>query len=215
MMSHRKGEGMLEFNFFTLLYQYLRADAIFFYARIKVKDGIAMGAEMYKQKWSKAKKQQKNLVCAALKDRVDIHIVNYRKAHDRLGRAVLTVDKKEIWSMCTISSEVARDKKELELIREDDGESPLPYRERAERAYELIKEQGIFGQNDFIDALQEYFCTPISLSLQSNNLLIKIFGLIDKRAGKRTLARIKDSMQMESELIQYFYRLRCEAEGIK
>ncbi|MED4053553.1 hypothetical protein P4654_05295 [Niallia taxi] len=170
---------------------------------------------MYKQKWSKAKKQQKNLVCAALKDRVDIHIVNYRKAHDRLGRAVLTVDKKEIWSMCTISSEVARDKKELELIREDDGESPLPYRERAERAYELIKEQGIFGQNDFFDALQEYFRTPISLSLQSNNLLIKILVLIDKRVGKRTLARIKDSMQTESELIQYFYRLRCEAEGIK
>lgn len=50
---------------------------------------------------------------------------------------------------------------------------------------------------------------------QKNNLLIKIFGLIDKRVGKRTLARIRDTMQMESELIQYFYRLRCEAEGIK
>lgn len=48
-----------------------------------------------------------------------------------------------------------------------------------------------------------------------NNLLIKILGLIDKRVGKRTLARIRDTMQMESELIQYFYRLRCEAEGIK
>lgn len=48
-----------------------------------------------------------------------------------------------------------------------------------------------------------------------NNLLVKILGLIDKRVGKRTLARIKDTMQTESELIQYFYRLRCEAEGIK
>nr|WP_243519842.1 hypothetical protein [Priestia filamentosa] len=32
-------------------------------------------------------------------------MINYRKAHDGLGRAVITIDHKEIFSMCTIKTE--------------------------------------------------------------------------------------------------------------
>ena len=56
---------------------------------------------MYNPKWSKAKKQLKSFICESLKDRIDFHIINYRKAHDQLGRAVITVDKKEVLNMCT------------------------------------------------------------------------------------------------------------------
>ena len=49
---------------------------------------------MYNPKWSKAKKQLKGFICESLKDRIDFHIINYRKAHDQLGRAVITIDKK-------------------------------------------------------------------------------------------------------------------------
>lgn len=37
--------------------------------------------------------------------RVDFYIINYRKAHDGLGRAVIMVDQKEVFSMCTIKTE--------------------------------------------------------------------------------------------------------------
>lgn len=54
-------------------------------------------------KWSKAKKQLKSLMCDSLRLRVDFHVINYRKAHDQLGRVVITVDKEEKLSMCTIT----------------------------------------------------------------------------------------------------------------
>lgn len=38
---------------------------------------------LHKPKWSIAKKRLKNLVCEPLRSRVDFHVINYRKAHDR------------------------------------------------------------------------------------------------------------------------------------
>ncbi|WP_455749335.1 SF0329 family protein [Peribacillus butanolivorans] len=59
---------------------------------------------LYSPKWSKAKKRLSDLLCETLHSRVDFQVINYRKAHDQLGRAVITVDKVEILSMCTITA---------------------------------------------------------------------------------------------------------------
>ena len=45
-------------------------------------------------------------------------------------------------------------------------------------------------------------------------MLIKIFALMDKRTGKRTLERLKETIKNDVEIVNYFYKLRCEAEGI-
>jgi hypothetical protein len=60
---------------------------------------------LYSPKRSKAKKHLLSFLCDFLCKRVDFHIINYRKAHDGLGRAVITVDQKEIFSMYTIKTE--------------------------------------------------------------------------------------------------------------
>ena len=77
---------------------------------------------MYNPKWSKAKKQLKSFICESLKDRIDFHIINYRKAHDQLGRAVITVDKKEVLNMCTITSDIALIRKEWDIRRDQNIE---------------------------------------------------------------------------------------------
>lgn len=46
-------------------------------------------------------------------------------------------------------------------------------------------------------------------------MIIKILSLIDRRVGMRTLQGLKKSILNEKETIQYFYNLRCEAEGIR
>lgn len=46
---------MLEFNFFTLLYQFLRGDAIFFMLKKKGKDGIVMGQRCTNKNGAKQK----------------------------------------------------------------------------------------------------------------------------------------------------------------
>ena len=174
---------------------------------------------MFEPKWSKAKKRLKGFISPSLKNRVDYQIINYRKAHDRLGRAVITVDKKEIWNMCTITAEIAHGRKEYEMIRASEEVYDLDDHNKTiarwDLAHERIKGEGIFAQYDFFDALQQYFSTPVIVSLQSSNMLIKIFGLMDRRVGKRTLIRLVDSIQSEPELVKFFYKLRCEAEGIE
>lgn len=47
------------------------------------------GPLLYQPKWSRAKKL-KSFICDSLKERVDLHVINYRKAHDQLRRAVIT-----------------------------------------------------------------------------------------------------------------------------
>ncbi|MDL0434951.1 MULTISPECIES: hypothetical protein [unclassified Niallia] len=168
---------------------------------------------MFAPKWSKVKKHLQSFISPSLINRVDFLIINYRKVHDNLGRAVITVDKKEVWNMCTITAE----RKKLENVRTSVNvyylDGFVKTTARGDFAHKRMKEES-FAQADFFDGLQQYFSTQIHVSLQSSNMLIKILALLDRRVGKRTLIRLFDTIQTESELVQFFYKLRCEACGI-
>ncbi|TKC15750.1 SF0329 family protein [Robertmurraya kyonggiensis] len=174
---------------------------------------------MYSPKWSKVKKQLKSFTCDSLKDRIDFHIINYRKAHDQLGRAVITVDKQEILSMCTITAEREMYRKEWDIREEQNIEYDIHNQPRnleiGIQAHEMIKIKGILAQYDFFDAVEEYLSSPIKTSLKSTDIIIKILALIDKRVGKRTLQKLSESIETEHENIRYFFKLRCDVEGIR
>ncbi|MFT8321507.1 MAG: hypothetical protein ABF649_11420 [Bacillus sp. (in: firmicutes)] len=173
---------------------------------------------MYSPKWSKAKKHLSNFLCDSLRSRVDFQVINYRKAHDQLGRAVITVDKVEVWSMCSIIAEREEFYRER-LLRSNSNQ--YDYHDIAQnralqnQAHSFIKAEGIYAQYDFFDALEEYFYTPIQELLKSSDLLIKIFCLLDRRIGKRTLRKMENTIIKEHPLIHYFYKLRCEGEKIQ
>lgn len=173
---------------------------------------------MYSPKWSKAKKNLKSMTCESLAGRVDFQVINYRKAHDGLGRAVITVDGRELLSMCTITAEREEYEKEWALRHsqgfyefDDVGENIRIQ----DIAHQLLKQEGIYGQYDFFDALESYFNAPISESLASKNHIIQILSLIDRRVGKRTLVKMEKRIANEPEWVQRIYKLRCEAEGIR
>ncbi|ETT86799.1 hypothetical protein MKZ08_09395 [Viridibacillus sp. FSL R5-0477] len=174
---------------------------------------------MYSPKWSKVKKQLKSFTCDSLKDRIDFHIINYRKAHDQLGRAVITVDKKEIFSMCTIIAEREMNRKEWNIREEQNVKYDIyDHKHNLEmglQAHEMIKEEGILAQYDFFDAVEEYLSSPIDTSIKSTDIIIKVLSLIDRRVGKRTLKKLNESFETEHEGIRYFLKLRCDAEGIR
>ncbi|WP_445506157.1 SF0329 family protein [Niallia sp. 03190] len=173
---------------------------------------------LFSPKWSKAKKHLSNFICEPLRKRVDFQVINYRKAHDQLGRAVITVDKVEVLSMCTITAEIEEYYRERE-IRAKTNQYNCDYNDvtknRAiqDQAHKMLKAEGIYGQYDFFSALEEYFNSPIEELLKSSEISIKILCLIDRRIGKRTLRKFE--MEDEHELVQYFYKLRCEVENLK
>lgn len=171
---------------------------------------------MRSQLWSKLKKRLDSLVCDSLKGRVNFTVTNYRRAHDQMGRAFVTVDKKEVLNMCTITSDIRLHRKDRELHRlnEMGYDDPGINREIGVTAHELVKKEGIYAQYDFYDSVEEFLNLPIDQALKSEDMVVKILALIDRRAGKRTLIKLRESIKNELEIIQYFYSLRCEAEQI-
>ncbi|MCY8235157.1 hypothetical protein [Priestia endophytica] len=145
-------------------------------------------------------------------------MINYRKAHDGLGRAVIMVDQKEIFSICTIKTESQlylreweQRKKEQQYDFENEKETEQIWKE----VYKTLKKNAIYAQYDFFSALEEYFSLSIEKALRSSNSIVKMLCMIDRRVGKRTLLRIEESILEEHRIIKYFYQLRCEAEGIQ
>ena len=82
-------------------------------------------------------------------------------------------------------------------------------------AIKNVEEQGIFSQYDFLEAVKKFLNSPIEESLKSDNPIIKSLALKHRRIGKRTLNMLKESIKNENDIVKYFYKLRCEAEGIK
>jgi len=171
----------------------------------------------YHPQWSKARKRLKDFICVSLRSRVDFQVINYRKAHDQLGRAVITVDKVEILSMCTITAEREEFYKEQDIrikLNDFSYDSVTKNRSIQEQAQEQLKMDGVYAQYDFFSALEKYFNESIIESSKSDDVLIQILYLLDRRVGKRALRKRKESISKENALIQYFYKLRCDAENI-
>lgn len=170
------------------------------------------------QQWSKLRKRLENLICESLRERVKFTVTNYRKAHDQLGRAFISVDKNEVFNMCTLTSNNALFEKEEELLNDLQLKYDVFNEEQncsiQDKAHEIIMTEGVFAQYDFFEAVEQYLNSSIEVSLQSNHIIIKILCLIDRRVGKKTLIRIKESIQQEHKIVQFFYTLRCEAERI-
>ncbi|MEI2366516.1 MULTISPECIES: SF0329 family protein [Niallia] len=174
---------------------------------------------MHNKQWSKVKKKLESYICHCLKNRVDFYLTNYRRTHDQTGRAFIIVDNKEVLNMCSIIAEKAVVKKEDEIRNTQniryDVDNYEQNRDIQRQAAELVMAEGIFAQYDFFDAVEEFLRLPIELALKSDNMVIKILSLIDRRVGKRTLQKIKESIHEEKDIVQYFFQLRYEAEGLK
>lgn len=134
--------------------------------------------------WSKTKKQLESLICDSLRERVEFHCSNYR-LHDGIGRTYITVDGKEVYNMCTLK-----------------------------RDYYRTPVEGSYSQVEFIETAYRYLNTPIEDCIKSQNTLVKVLVVLDRRIGKRKLLKMKEGIENEDTIIQYFYRLRCEAEEI-
>lgn len=142
--------------------------------------------------WSQVRKQVRSLICDELQGRVDFHKTVYRKPGDSaFERAWITIDGVEVfeWS---------------------DADLPARCDEAASIARNSADEHaGCLGYS-----LYRYLENSIAASLQSGNPIIRAFAMIDRRTGKRTLARIHLAPE-EHKLVRMFYdlRIRGETEG--
>lgn len=77
-----------------------------------------------------------------------------------------------------------------------------------------ITERDEYTDSEFCEALAEYRQKPITASQISDNPIVRMFAILDRRTGKRSLEKMKQSLSLQPEWLQKFYLLRMNAENI-
>lgn len=153
--------------------------------------------------WSGTRKKlETDCLCPALRGRVRYFAATYRESHDREGRAAILMDGEEILKSNyfdysgTLWSMYYRSEEEPSAIQQ------------------AVLDRDLFDQRVFYNAFQEFDNQSIEASLSSENPVVRIFALLDRRVGKRRLAALAETMETELNWVRPFYRLRMEAEGL-
>lgn len=157
--------------------------------------------------WSGLNKQLTDAVCKELRGRITYFLTRYHDVHNAYGRAAIRLDGKELiqfsWvDMYRQEADVAEKWRETGKWNCEDPE--------------LLKkwnDQATFSDYDFLFAATKYLQLSIQEALESDNSLLRVFAIMDKRVGKRTLERLRleGTYRQYPEWVQQFYRLRWEA----
>ncbi|MBQ4312587.1 MAG: hypothetical protein IJC18_00110 [Clostridia bacterium] len=98
--------------------------------------------------------------------------------------------------------------------------APYGVREYWDEFWALLREYPIcerteYTDEEFCDALERYRNQSIEDSLASDNPIVRMFAILDRRVGKRTLLKLRDTVQMQPDWLGQIYRLRLSSEGIE
>ena len=77
-----------------------------------------------------------------------------------------------------------------------------------------LAERAEFTDREFAEALTAYRQQGVQTSLAGGNSLARMFAILDRRVGRRTLERERARLAEQPEWLGFFYRLRLEAEGM-
>ncbi|WP_314049286.1 hypothetical protein [Peptostreptococcus stomatis] len=155
------------------------------------------------------KKLESEYLAKSLQGNIQYYATTYTRSHDHEGRAAIRYDGKEIikgcyWYNWTKAGQFPKDEKYERRMREENAFMD-------DTALKL----GVFDQRSFYAAFQEFDQQSIEKSLKSENLIVRIFAVLDRRVGKRRLLMMKDTIEQEPNTFKEFYAIRARAEGIK
>lgn len=185
--------------------------------------------------WSKMKQQLDSFLCPALIGRVEYRSSSYRYLPDKIGQCYITVDKKEIFNMNDknsmirwyqteqeikndLETKVSVSEEDLEDVRKGSGgkipEERLAViaknRKISVYAKEIMSAQTILSKSDFYNCANNFLSGSIEDCLESGDILMNIFALVDRRVGKKRLLNMKEKMKSKHPIVQYFYELRLK-----
>lgn len=183
--------------------------------------------------WSKLKQNLESFLCPALQGRVECRATSYRYLPDKAGSCYIAVDKKNVFNMSDRTTlikwyqteqEIKNDSgiqipisnEEIEVLRkETKGLVPedrilviARSRKLSELAKELLSAQSSLSKSNFIVVANKFLSTPLEESLESNDILMNILALVDRRLGKKRILNMAEKIKLKHPIVQYFYALR-------
>lgn len=148
--------------------------------------------------WSKLKSGMEGFLAEAVKGRIGLHHTNYRRPGcSGETREWITVDGEELINLT----------EKVQYVRSrlsDDGQHELVRQFELESRWEAGRLE---------DAMAPYQELSIEAVLTSADSVIRALGMLDRRLGKRRLARM--DVTGETLLAKFFYLLRCGVEGVR
>ena len=156
--------------------------------------------------WSGLNKWLNECLCEELNGRITYFLTRYHKVHDSYGRAAILLDGKEL--VCFSWIEQYRQEQQVAATHNED---------RSKDWFELYEEMKPgWAENctlcewDFLSAVLEFRNLSIQDALKSEDYIIKILAILDKRVGKRTMEKIKEAEEYKKhpEWVRQFYELR-------
>ncbi|WP_066719454.1 SF0329 family protein [Clostridium sp. Marseille-P299] len=189
--------------------------------------------------WSKTKQQLESFLCESLKKRVEYRATAYRYSPDKSGKCYISVDKKEVFDMSEQKAFVRWYKSEQEIkndtsiflpidendmktVREEGG-NKIPEeriqviarnKKIADYAKKMMNAQTLLSKSDFYTVANTFLSSNVNQCLASEDILLNILALVDRRVGKKRLRDMRETILLKHPIVQYFYKLRCEEEGI-
>ena len=142
------------------------------------------------------KKLETEYLAPSLRGHIQYYATSYSRSPDHEGRAAIRYDGKEIIKGCYYNNWIKAD-----LFPKDEK-----YEKRMKKEFAFMDDTalrlGIFDQQS------------IEMSLKSENLIVRIFAVLDRRVGKRRLALMKETVAEELDTFREFYAIRMKAEGL-
>ncbi|MGG4194826.1 hypothetical protein ABEW50_15375 [Paenibacillus jamilae] len=182
--------------------------------------------------WSKLKQQLESFLCPALHGRVEYRATSYRYLPDKAGICYISVDKKNVFNMSDKTSlikwyqteqEIKNDSEiqipisneEIEAVRKDTKGAPedrliviARSRKMSGYAKELLSAQASLSKSNFNVVANHFLSTSIEESIESDDILLNILALVDRRVGKKRILNMAEKMKVKHPIVQYFYELR-------
>ena len=159
--------------------------------------------------WSKMRSKLENDYLAdSLQGHIRYFATSYSKCPDHEGRAAILLDGKEVieGSYCEQWSKADLLPKDETLQKRLNNEFPF--------IDETALKYGQFDQRCFYTAFEKFDNQSIEKSLESDDLLVRIFAVLDKRVGKRRLERLSENTDDKDEIFRRFLHIRMKAEGM-
>lgn len=186
--------------------------------------------------WSKMKQLLESFLCPALYGRVEYCSTSYRYLPGKAGLCYITVNKKNLFTMKDATTlirwyqteqEIKNDpdiqipinNEEIEAVRKDtNGTVPedrlvviARNRKISDYANELLSAQSVLSKSNFVVVANKFLSISIKESIESDDILLNVLALVDRRIGKKRLLNMTEYMKLKHPIVQYFYDLRLSA----
>lgn len=161
--------------------------------------------------WGKMRKILENdNIADCLKGRLRYFVTHYRKSHDGEGCARIYFDGSEVLSSCYYDwcGQYFCNRNIIKRCDDDDFET---LHHKIDIA--AVNNKG-FDQNHFYRAFYIYNNSDIQQSICSENPLVRVFAVMDRRIGKKTLYKIAENLDKQPDWVRILYKIRLDAEKI-